>query len=74
MLISEFGPVLWLIKVYGGEKLFTQRCAPKKAHGPLEHPGKLREGDGQFSKKWSKLACPLTSLNLAFSSELQVHE
>ncbi|MED6272683.1 hypothetical protein CHARACLAT_032888 [Characodon lateralis] len=51
MIISKSGPVLGLVKVQGGEELFAQICAPKKAHGPLEHLGKLREAGGQFSQK-----------------------
>lgn len=62
MIISKSGPVLGLIEVQGGKELFAQVCAPKKAHGPLEHSGKLREAGGQFSQKLPKLVCFSTHL------------
>lgn len=62
MLISKSGPVLGLIEVQGGEELLTQVCAPKKAHGPLEHSGKFREAGGQLSQKLPKLVCFSTHL------------
>ena len=77
MIISKSGPVLGLIEVQGGEELFAQVCAPKKAHGPLEHSGKLREAGGQFSQKLPKLVCFSTHLpELGFEVRvaLQVNE
>ena len=57
MIISKSGPALGLIKVQGGEELFTQVCAPKKSHGSLEHSGKLREAGGKFPQEIPKLVC-----------------
>ena len=62
MIISKPGPVPGLIEVQGGEELFTQICAPKKAHGPLEHSGKLKEAGVQFSQKLPKLVFLSTHL------------
>ena len=77
MIISKSGPVLGLIEVQGGEELFARVCTPKKAHGPLEHSGKLREAGGQFSQKLPKLVCfstHLPELRFEFRVALQVNE
>ena len=77
MIISESGPALGLIEVQGGKELFAQVCAPKKAHGPLEHTGKLREAGGQFSQKLTKLVCfsiHISELGFELRVALQVNE
>ena len=77
MIISHSGPVLGLIEIQGGEEIFAQVCTPKKAHGLLEHSGKLKEAAGQFSQKLPKLvyfSAHLHELRFEFRVALQVNE
>lgn len=65
--------VLWLVGVYGGEEVFIQICAPKKANGLSKHPGKLKEGRKaaillRYCPSFS--AFPLNSLYLTLRAEL----